>query len=127
MSTQYSAEMSADLAHTVMLILHDWGVEPSDQVTLLGLPSGTKPRALTRYRQGTALPEDADTGERIAHLVAIHQGLSVMFSYNPQLANLWVTTGSDRFGGASPLDVMLGSGIDGMRRVRDHMDGGFEW
>jgi hypothetical protein len=128
MSDQYTTEMRQDLAHTVMGVLSDWGVPQENQVQLLGLPEKTKPRALNRYRDGQQpFPGDDETMERLAHLIAIEQALSVMFSYNPALGRLWVTTESDRFGGESPLSVMLSTGVDGMRRVRNHMDGGLDW
>lgn len=122
-----AAEISVDLTHTVMRILSEWKVDPADQVKLLGLPEKTKPRALKRYTESTPLPEQADSMARITHLIAIQQYLSVMFSYNPVLGDMWVTTPSERFNNQSPLEVMIVGGIDGMERVRNHMEGVPEW
>ena len=126
MSITIPAEMRNDIVHTVMRILSDWKVEPADQVTLLGLPEKTKPRALKRYTEGTDLPQSPEIDTRLGHILAIKQQLGVMFSYNPVLADMWITTPSDRFGDSSPLTIML-SGLDGMQRVRNHMEGVFEW
>ncbi|OOZ40983.1 hypothetical protein BOW53_05510 [Solemya pervernicosa gill symbiont] len=122
-----AAEISVDLTHTVMRILSEWKVDPADQVKLLGLPEKTKPRALKRYTESTPLPEQGDSMARITHLIAIQQYLSVMFSYNPVLGDMWVTTPSERFNNQSPLEVMIVGGIDGMERVRNHMEGVPEW
>lgn len=126
MSVTIPDAMRTDLVHTVMRIFSDWKVEPADQVTLLGLPANTKPRALRRYTEGTELPNDPETNQRLAHIVAIKQQLGVMFSYNPMLGDMWITTPSGRFGDSAPLQVML-AGLDGMQRVRDHMEGVPEW
>jgi len=107
--------------------MSSWKIDPADQVTLLGLPEKTKPRALKRYTEGTPLPESEDTVARLTHLIAIQQYLGVMFSYNPLLGDLWITTPSDRFANHSPLEVMLSSGVKGMERVRGHMEGTPEW
>lgn len=117
----------AELGRAVMEVLDDWGVGLDQGVVLLALPAGTRPRSLNRYRTGAPLPEDAETLERGRCLLAIHRAAHTMYPHSPVAANFWVTTSNPYFDDRSPLDVMLASGMPGIRWVMEHLDGTSPW
>jgi hypothetical protein len=110
------------LAITVLKILDNWQVDPQHQVILLGLPEGTRPRALTRHRQGQALPNENEIMQRCQALLSIQSSLDTMFPHNTAMADYWVTTGNSQLGNKSPLQVMLENGLEGMRYVAGHLN-----
>ena len=67
-SDNLSHDERVQLSMMIMEILENWQVAAVDQISLLGLPAGTRPRALKRYHEGTPLPEDPVVWERISHL-----------------------------------------------------------
>lgn len=118
----------AELSRDVFNLFGMWGIEPRDQITLLGLPEETRPRALTHYRsEPSSIPDDDITRERFISFIAMHEALLHAFPHNESLANYWVTTESDFFYGKSPLDVMLNSDIEGIRYVLSHLKQDESW
>lgn len=115
-----------ELAQAVFLVFGNWNIEPDDQAILLGLAPGTRARGLAKYRMGKALPDDADFLQRAHCLLSIHNAVGTFFPGNPTAANYWVTTHSPAFGGQAPLDIMRDGGIDGMRRILDHLNGTYQ-
>ncbi len=126
MSYQFSEEDLSGITRSVMALLHDWGIAPADQIRLLGLPEHTKPRALSRYRNGAPLPHEDDVLRRAHHLLSIANSLEIAFPHNAALANYWVTTECDLFGGRTPLAIMLEEGADGIERMARYLNAGFE-
>jgi hypothetical protein len=116
-----------DLSETVMALLEQWGVTPEDQIRLLGLPPGLRPRKLVQYRSGTPLPEEDEISVRIHYLLSIHKALATLFPHNPQAADYWLTTPNRYFERTPPLEVMLQRDLEGMRLVLDHLTGTGEW
>jgi len=115
------------LAVAIVRTLDDWGIGAAEQVTLIGLPEKTKPREITRYRNGTALPEDRDIIQRCQHIIGIHHALQLIFAHNPQFPGLWVTDPKNRHFNGSAVDVMLREGVDGMARVRRLLERGSDY
>jgi hypothetical protein len=120
-----SPEEQEALARTVVNIMDNWKVAPEHQVILLGLPEGTKPRALTRHRQGQALPNETEVLERCQHLLSIQTSLDTMFPHNTAMADYWVTTANSYFNDKSPLEIMLEEGLPGIRLVAGHLNNSF--
>lgn len=110
----------------VLKLFGMWKIDQKEQINLLGLPTHTKPRTLNRYKT-EALPDDNETQERISAFISIHHALLHAFPHNESLANYWITTESDMFYGKRPLDVMLNSGLDGIRYVLGHLTQGDQW
>jgi hypothetical protein len=124
MNQPLSERDQARLTHEVMRILRSWQLDHDAQVALLGLPEDTKPRAMARHGRESSLPYDAERLTRARYLLEIDHALAAAFPHNPDMAGLWVTTSSPRFGGGMPLDLMLRNGMEGMRRVLEHLHGG---
>lgn len=125
MDIQLSDEERTYLTSLVIGVLDDWGIEQKDQVALLGIPNA-RPREITRLRRGAALPQDEAVIERCKHILGIHHALQLVFPHNPHMPNFWVTCTNRQFN-KTPLEVMLEEGIDGIRRVRGHLDCTSTW
>jgi hypothetical protein len=87
------------------------------QCQLLGLPEREAGRRFRRYRTGSPLPDDREVWTRVALLLRIENAAGQLFPHSALSANLWVTTPSKRFGGRTPLALMLEQGLEGIRRV----------
>jgi hypothetical protein len=111
------AEEKAALTRKVLEVLQLWRVEPMAQCQLLGLPDKDAGRRFRRYRAGTPLPDNREVWTRVGLLLRIDNAASQLFPHSAFSANLWVTTPSKRFGGRTPLALMLEQGLEGIRRV----------
>lgn len=109
------------LAKMVARLFDLWDLESRDQAALLGLSPGTR-STVRRYRRGAPLPLHQDLLDRVSHLLGIHLALRVIFPQNRELAYRWVTTPNQRFGGKTPLQVMLDNGFLGVVMVRRYLD-----
>jgi len=118
----------AQLSRDVFNLFGMWHIDPKDQIVLLGLPENIRPRSLNSYRTQTkTLPDDAPTIERMESFIEMHGALLHAFPHNERLANYWITTKSGFFNDMRPLDVMLNSGIDGIRYVLNHLTQSEVW
>lgn len=112
-----SAGAKAALTRRVLEVMNAWGVEPMAQGQLLGLPQKDAGRRFRRYRMGATLPDDPEVWRRVALLLRIENAANQLFPHSALSASLWVTTPNLRFGGTTPLQLMLDQGIAGIRRV----------
>jgi len=117
----------AELARVIMQVLDGWGLAPGQKARLLGLPESTRARALNRYLQGTPLPDDRATDQRLSHLLSIDRALHTVLPHNAALARLWITTPNPLFMDRTPLEVMLADGLLGMQHIVEHLNGTGEW
>lgn len=127
MSQLPNQEDRAILAQVIMRLLDEWEIESAQRVTLLGFPEDTRPRSLARYRSGDALPEDNDVLLRAQYLLEIHHALSTTFPMVDAMAKYWVTTENQFFNDRTPMAVMLEDGLEGMSRIRNHIDANDSW
>ncbi len=116
-----------ELARTVLQILNDWGVRPEQQVTLLGLPTDTRPRSLNRFRSGTPLPNDHACLLRARHILSIQNAVESMYPHNTTVGNYWVSTPNAFFSNKTPIEIMLSHELEGMERLVHHLNGTGAW
>lgn len=126
MSTQLSEEDRIRLAELVMSILDEWRLSAEQQLALLGLPEGTKPRELTRWRRGTPFPQEEALLDRAKHVLGIQEALHVVFPLNPHMPLFWLNN-RNRYFKTAPIHVMLEEGLPGMNRVWRHLDCTVNW
>ena len=107
----------------VLQILGAWGTTASQQVILLGLPTGM----LAHYQKGAALPEEDDIVTRVKTLLAIDHSVCLAFPHTPDLARLWVSTANHFLDGNTPLAVMLTEGLSGIIRIQSLLNGENDW
>jgi hypothetical protein len=117
MPERLSAEEKVALTRRVLTVLSAWQVEPMEQGQLLGLPAKDSGRRFRRYRAGAPLPDEREIWTRVALLLRIENAAQQLFPHSALSANLWVTSPNRRFGGRTPLALMLDQGLEGMRHV----------
>jgi hypothetical protein len=117
----------ASLAQTVMEVLDRWGVPPAQQLELLGLPAGTRPRTLIRYRNGEPFPDDETIMRRASGILGINHALQNVYPHSSIAADHWVTSPNPRYNGSTPLSIMLSQGLPGMDRLVDQLSGTGDW
>lgn len=123
-----SREQRAAMTHAVLVVLSRWRLERADQLTLLGLPEGTRPRLLKRFQEGEPLPSDPAVTQRVECLLQIDQALVSLFPQNPVLADLWVTTPSPQYANCAPVATMLEEGLPAMQALLAQLNGtGDDW
>lgn len=124
---ELSDDQRIALSREIVELLDRWEVAGEDQVILLGLPAETKPRALRRYYENTALPNSPDINERIDHLLGIADALRTS---NPRSATadvIWLNSVNHRFDDRTPLEAMIRDGLGGLLSVRTHLDCAYDW
>lgn len=116
-----------ELTRAIMGILDAWGMDAKQQVELLNLPPKTPTRALRRYREDTPFPQTNEVDERLEHIVGIVDALRTTYPHNPMMGNLWMKQKNKQFQDRSPLRVMIEEGLDGIMRIRAHLDCAYDW
>jgi hypothetical protein len=122
-----SEEERLALSRSIVELLDRWGVQSEDQVTLLGLPSDTKPRVLRRYYENTPLPNSPEINERIDHLLGIADALRTSNPCSATADVIWLHAINHRFDNRTPLDAMIHDGLGGLLAVRTHLDCAYDW
>lgn len=127
MNTQLNENERTRLGMLVMNILDEWRLAPEDQIFILGMPDDTKPRELSRYRNGTSpLPQDEKIIKHAQHVLGIQESLHVVFPLNPNMPSFWLKHRNKSLRGI-PLQIMLDEGISGMNRVWRQLDCTQNW
>lgn len=115
------------LSRLIVELLDRWRVEGEDQISLLGLPAETRPRALRRYRENESLPNTPDVNERIDHLLGIADALRTSNPCSATADVIWLHAINHRFDDRTPLDAMIHGGLGGLMSVRTHLDCAYDW
>jgi hypothetical protein len=116
-----------NLAMLVLNILEEWNLSPEEQVTLLGMGETTKPRHLSRFRQGKQpLPEEEDVLKRAEAILGIQHSLHLTFPLNHRMPHFWLNNRNRALKGI-PLQIMLEQGSVGISRVWHHLDCTQNW
>ncbi len=127
MTAQLNDIERTNLAMLVMSILDEWHIAPEDQVTMLGFPEKTKPRELSRYRNGTTpFPDDKNVLSHAEHVLGIQESLHVVFPLNRNMPGFWLKNRNKALKGI-PLHIMLNEGLSGMHRVWRQLDCTINW
>jgi hypothetical protein len=125
--TDLSLDERLALTRRTMSLLEDWGLGARDIGVILCLPDSIKVRAIARFREDDAFPDDPQVNRRVAYLMRIEQALHTYFPRNPEMRNLWVRKGNRQFGRRAPLAVMVEDGESGLIAVLSHLDCTFAW
>jgi len=131
MSEVHTGKLSSvervELTRVIMSILDSWGMNAQQQVELLNLPPKTPTRALRRYRENTPFPQTNEVDERLEHIVGIVDALRTTYPHNPSMGALWMKQRNKQFEDRAPLRVMVDEGLDGIMRIRAHLDCAYDW
>jgi hypothetical protein len=108
------------LARMVLALFDHWGLSSAQQAALLGLSPDNR-ATIARYRRGEPFGESRDLLERAGHLLGIHKSLRILFPHDRDLAYAWIKAYNQRLG-ASPLEIMIARGFEGLLAVRRYLD-----
>ena len=122
-----SVEDRNSLTKAIMNILDNWGMQAAEQVAILDLPDKTPKRMLRRYREDTPFPDTPEVMKRLEHIIGIADALRTTYPHNPMMGSIWMRRKNDRFQSKSPLQLISEEGLNGILRIRTHLDCSFDW
>lgn len=122
-----SLEDRNSLTKAIMNILDTWGMQAAEQVAILDLPEKTPKRMLRRYRDDTPFPDTPEVMRRLEHIIGIADALRTTYPHNPQMGSIWMRRSNNRFQNKSPLQLIRDEGLDGILKIRTHLDCSFDW
>jgi hypothetical protein len=105
--------LPADHALRLLLTIFEkqWKLDDGTQAKLLKV----SPSTLRRYRARGSVPRGREQLQRIEDLLRCHKALSVLFPYNPELADSWPTL-RNRCLEPSPVAYAMRHGTAAIRR-----------
>ncbi|MEJ2143021.1 MAG: DUF2384 domain-containing protein [Gammaproteobacteria bacterium] len=115
------------LTKAIMNILDAWGMQAAEQVAILDLPEKTPKRMLRRYREDTPFPDTPEVMKRLEHIIGIADALRTTYPHNPAMGAIWMRRSNNRFQNKSPLQLIFEEGLDGILKIRTHLDCSFDW
>ncbi len=122
MKNTYSDEEMKRISSKVIGYLDSWHVSAEEILFILGVPE-IKPRHLPQYRKmEKAFEQTEEMMQRIDHVVGIADALRTTFPHSDTMRLRWLRQPHRRFRKKTPLSVILGTGINGLLRVRVEVD-----
>ena len=118
---EFRKRLSGPALRTFFNIAGAWQLSVVEQRALLGWPAAS---TYHKYKAAEHGALSFDTLTRLSLVLGIYKSLQVLYS-EPRFADAWVRlpNSNQLFGGATPLSMMMDSGIDGLFRVRRLLDG----
>jgi hypothetical protein len=116
-----SSESRKSMAKLATKLFELWKLPAADQLNLLGL-SETSRAMLTKYRKGNAIPNSRDMIDRVGLLLSIHKSLRLLYPYNNDFRQQWVSKRNQMMNNSRPIDIMKEKGIIGIATVTRHLD-----
>jgi len=77
---------------------------------------------MTEAERHDLLGPDDELEDRVGWLLSIHKALRLLYPENPEICYSWVKRRNQVFDNQAPLQIMLQSGIPGMKAVAFHLD-----
>lgn len=125
--TTMTSDEQIILTVRIMEILDSWGMSSAEIISLIALPEKTPTRALRRYRENTAFPLNAETEERLEHILGITDALRTSYPHNPQMGKLWIRQRSKKLRNQIPLQIIVENGLQGIIEIRKFLDCSYDW
>lgn len=116
-----SEESRVNLAKLLTKLFDLWKLSTVEQLELLGQSPNSRAN-LTKYRQGSPLPNLRDLLDRTGWLLAIHKSLRLLYPYNDILRYSWIKQRNKAFDNLTPLELMQQEGIIGIAKVSRYLD-----
>lgn len=124
MAKRLNDEDRENLSRVLSNIFDVWKVNSDTQKGLLGGKVSAK--LLRAMESGKEFPDDDDLISRAEHLLAIHECLRTAYPRSGSMASHWLTSPNRHFGRQRPINIML-EGMQGLQRVRTHLDCTQNW
>jgi hypothetical protein len=113
-------QMSGPAIRTFLQLTEAWQLNNEEQRALLGWPPES---TFFKYKAGDPGTLSFDMLMRISLLLGIYKALHILYP-EPDLADRWIKLPNSNplFGGKPALDLMIGTGMDGLYQVRRLLD-----
>ncbi len=116
------------ITRAVMQILDSWRLDSDTMRQVLGLPEKVRSRAFARYREGReSFPNDPKVLQRCEYVLRIADALRTAYPVNPRMSSRWIHQRQKRFGGRTPISMILEDGDTGFAVVLGEVDCTFAW
>tara|TARA_B100000674_G_scaffold2199_1_gene1869 strand:+ start:55232 stop:55657 length:426 start_codon:yes stop_codon:yes gene_type:complete len=116
------------ITQAVMGLLDEWSLDTKQMQAILLLPEKVRARAFQKFRDGKeSFPDDTNTLRRANYLLRIADALRTTYPRNPKMAGRWIKQRHRRFGGRTPLTMILQDGEGGLIAVLAELDCTFSW
>jgi hypothetical protein len=116
-----SEEARVGLAKLITKLFDLWSLSTSDRLELLGQSANSRAN-LTKYRNGSPLPNLRDLLDRTGWLLSIHKSLRLLYPHNETLRYTWINRRNKAFDNLTPLQVIRHEGIIGLAKVSRYLD-----
>ena len=128
MSDAKKEQALSDITRAVMHVLDSWRLDTEAMRQILALPEEVRGRAFAKYREGTAsLPGDPQVLRRCEYVLRIADALRTAYPVNPKMGGRWIHQRQKRFGGRTPISMILEDGETGLAVVLGEVDCTFAW
>ncbi|WP_456418279.1 MbcA/ParS/Xre antitoxin family protein [Thiolapillus sp.] len=128
MSDDKQQQAMADITRAVMHLLDKWKLDNKTMHQILAMPDTVKTRNFAAFRDGKAVfPNHPDVLRRSQYLLRIADALRTAYPMNPKMVGRWIHQGQRRFGGRTPISMILADGETGLVAVLSELDCTFAW
>jgi hypothetical protein len=128
MSDDKQQQALADITRAVMNLLDNWRLDYSTMHQILAMPKSVRTRNFAHFRDGKAVfPNDPDVLRRSQYLLRIADALRTAYPMNPKMSGRWIHQPQRRFGGRTPISMILNQGETGLVTVLSELDCTFAW
>ena len=119
------ARLSGPGLRTFLNIADRWDLSQTERRLILGSPvRSTCLDWVSKAREGRDLTLSLDVLLRISAVLGVHKGLKMMVGPDAEEQRTWLRAPHDAptFGGKPPIALLANGTLDGIMRVRRHLD-----
>ena len=128
MSDEKQHQALADITQAVVHLLDSWHLDDRTICQILAMPEHIKARSFVRFREGSDIfPNDPDVLRRSQYLLRIADALRTAYPMNPKMGARWIHQKQSRFGGRTPISMILKDGETGLAAILCEVDCTFAW
>ncbi len=128
MSEAKKEQALSDITRAVMHVLDSWRLDTETMRQVLAMPEEVRARTFAKFREGTAaFPSDPQVLRRCEYVLRIADALRTAYPRNPRMSGRWIHQRQKRFGGRTPISMILEDGETGMAVVLGEVDCTFAW
>lgn len=116
MHREFNSADQATLIRLLRALFDHWQLSPSQQLAVMGLcgEHGHDAELMEIDWQHDLTGESL---ARVGPLLSIHTSLRTLFPANPELAYRWMQSPNKAFDNATPLAVIVGTGMNGLLTI----------
>ncbi len=128
MSEDKKQQALGDITRAVVHLLDSWNLDDRTMCAILAMPEQIKARSFVRFREGQAVfPDSPEVLRRSQYLLRIADALRTAYPMNPKMGARWIHQKQSRFGGRTPINMILSDGETGLAAILCEVDCTFAW